>query len=84
MNVEIGTEAAQFPEKVCINEILVAVQAVSGSIQNPDYQKDVPSAGLVKNIPKPNSTHTICTSDDDSLLMCAPTRDAQLAQSGCL
>jgi hypothetical protein len=41
MNVEIGTEAAQFPEKVCINGILVAVQAVSGSIQT-KYQKDVP------------------------------------------
>ncbi len=40
MNVEIGTEAAQFPEKVNINEILVATQAVSGSIQT-RYQKDV-------------------------------------------
>jgi hypothetical protein len=26
MNVEIGTEAAQFPEKEYINEIFVAVQ----------------------------------------------------------
>ncbi len=26
MDVEIGTEAAQFPEKECINGILVAVQ----------------------------------------------------------
>jgi hypothetical protein len=26
MNVEIGTEAAQFPEKEYINEILLAVQ----------------------------------------------------------
>ncbi len=39
--MEIGTEAAQFPEKVYINEILVAVQVVSGSIQT-KYQKDVP------------------------------------------
>jgi hypothetical protein len=28
MNVEIGTEAAQFPEKEYINGIFVAVQAV--------------------------------------------------------
>jgi hypothetical protein len=26
MNVEIGAEATQFPEKECINEIAVAVQ----------------------------------------------------------
>jgi hypothetical protein len=29
MNVEIGAEAAQFPEKVYINGIAVAVQAVT-------------------------------------------------------
>ncbi len=28
MNVEIGSEAAQFPEKECINGIFVAVQTV--------------------------------------------------------
>jgi hypothetical protein len=28
INVEIGTEAAQFPEKECINGIFVAVQDV--------------------------------------------------------
>jgi hypothetical protein len=38
---ECGNWDEQFPEKVYINEILVAVQAVSGSIQT-RYQKDVP------------------------------------------
>jgi hypothetical protein len=32
VNVEIGTEAAQFPEKEYINGILVAVQAVRAPI----------------------------------------------------
>jgi hypothetical protein len=41
MNVDIGTEAAQFPEKEYINGILIPVQVVSGSIQT-KYLKDVP------------------------------------------
>jgi hypothetical protein len=35
MNVEIGTEAAQFPEKEYINGIFLAVQA-SGQISKDD------------------------------------------------
>jgi hypothetical protein len=34
MNVEIGTEAAQFPEKEYINGILVAVHSVSSELAN--------------------------------------------------
>ncbi len=42
MKVEIGTEAAQFPEKEYINEILVAVQGTSvynSSRQRYDFLK---------------------------------------------
>jgi hypothetical protein len=35
MNVEIGTEAAQFPEKEYINGIVLAVQ-LSGAHHNPN------------------------------------------------
>jgi hypothetical protein len=33
MNVEMGTEAAQFPEKEYINGIFVAVHSVSSELQ---------------------------------------------------
>ena len=35
MNVEIRTEAEQFPEKEYINEIFVAVQGIQTSLQFP-------------------------------------------------
>jgi hypothetical protein len=36
MNVEIGTEAAQFPEKEYINEIFLAVQSIEWFIEDQD------------------------------------------------
>jgi hypothetical protein len=33
VNVEIGAEAAQFPEKECINGIAVAVQGHTGAAE---------------------------------------------------
>ncbi len=42
MNVEIGIEAVQFPEKECINEIFVAVynrQKYIASVVDSSYQR---------------------------------------------
>jgi hypothetical protein len=36
MNVEIGTEAAQFPGKEYINEIFLAVQSIEWFIEDQD------------------------------------------------
>jgi hypothetical protein len=38
MNVEIGTEAAQFPEKEYINGIFVAVRADCGNVKTVLYR----------------------------------------------
>ncbi len=40
MNVEIGTEAAQFPEKECINGIFTAVRRKEGTSSSPGSSID--------------------------------------------
>jgi hypothetical protein len=39
MNVEIGTEAAQFPEKKYINGIFFAVQTIAGTHAKQGHQQ---------------------------------------------